>query len=131
MRDRDDAARSILRVALGDLQLAESRSAEAFTDQQAEGVIRKLIKSNTETIEFTRDEAVAERLRHENQVLESLLPRTLSVEQIIAALEPVEAQIRGAGNDGQATGAAMKHLKSTDANVVGSDVAQAVRQMRG
>ena len=39
--------------------------------------------------------------------------------------------IRAAGNPGQATGAAMKHLKPQGLEVEGKDVAAAVAQIRG
>jgi hypothetical protein len=39
--------------------------------------------------------------------------------------------VKAAGNDGQATGVAMKHLKSLGAEVNGKDVSAAVRQLRG
>lgn len=131
MRDRNGVAKSILRVALGDLQAAESRQHEPLNDAQAEAVVRKLIKSNQETIELTKDAAAADRLREEVAVLEALLPRTLSVDQIVAALEPAAERIKSAANDGQATGAAMKHLKQAGADVTGRDVAEAVRRVRG
>lgn len=131
MREKDDLTRNILKVALGDLQAAESRQSTPLTPDQAAGVVRKIIKGNEETIGLTKDAATIERLRKENAILESLLPQSLSVEEIVAALAPVEAQVRGAGNDGQATGVAMKHLKSTGATVTGADVATAVKRLRG
>jgi uncharacterized protein len=48
----------------------------------------------------------------------------------VAALAPVADAIRAAGNDGQATGVAMKQLKSTGATVDGKTVAAAVKQLR-
>jgi len=38
--------------------------------------------------------------------------------------------VLAAKNDGQATGVAMKHLKSSGASVTGQDVAQAVKALR-
>ena len=63
-------------------------------------------------------------------VLESFLPKTLSVDEIVAALAAVADPIKAAGNDGQATGVAMKHLKSTSALVNGKDVSEAVKKIR-
>jgi hypothetical protein len=42
----------------------------------------------------------------------------------------VAGAIKAAGNDGQATGVAMKHLKSAGASVDGKTVAEAVKQIR-
>jgi uncharacterized protein YqeY len=130
MRERDELTKSILRVVLGDLQATESRQNGRLTQEQGAQVVRKLIKSNEETIGLTADAATKQRLEAENRVLAALLPQTLSVDDIIEALDPVVPQIRAAGNDGQATGVAMKHLKSAGAVVEGKDVAAAVKQLR-
>jgi hypothetical protein len=53
------------------------------------------------------------------------------VPEIVAALAQVSEAVKAATNDGQATGVAMKHLKSLGADVNGKDVSAAVRQMRG
>ena len=63
-------------------------------------------------------------------MLEELLPKTLDADGIVALLEPVRDAIRAAANDGQATGVAMKHLKTTGAAVQGKDVGDAVRRIR-
>ncbi len=89
------------------------------------------MKSNRETLESATDPEQKSTLQQEIAILESLLPKTLSPEQIAEELAPVVEQIRAAGNDGQATGVAMKHLKASGALVDGKDVAAAVRQLRG
>ncbi len=130
MRAGDTLRRDVLRVALGELQLEEGRQGRPLPDDEAQRIVRKLIKSNQETMEASGPGERADRLRAEIEALESLLPQALSVEQIVAALEPVADQVRAAGNDGQATGVAMKHLKSSGAAVEGRDVAEAVKRMR-
>ena len=47
------------------------------------------------------------------------------------ALAPVVDALKAAGNDGQATGVAMKHLKSVGAVVTGKEVTAAVKKLRG
>lgn len=131
MRDRDEATKSILKVLLGDLQAAESRQSTPLTQEQGAGVVRKILKSNEETITLTKDEATKSRLEQENRVLAGLLPKTLTADQIVAALGPVADAVKAAGNDGQATGVAMKHLKAQGAAVEGKEVAAAVKQIRG
>ncbi|MDP6152217.1 MAG: GatB/YqeY domain-containing protein [Phycisphaeraceae bacterium] len=130
MRDKDTLTRDVLRVALGDIQTAESRGGDAMTDEKAQGFVRKLVKSNQETIDLAKDPAVTDQLTREIEVLESLLPQTMSPDQIEAALAPVHNAIAAADNDGQAMGVAMKSLKSTGAVVEGRDVNAVVHRMR-
>ncbi len=131
MRAGQKVEKGILRVALGEIQTIEARSGEDASDAEGEKILRKLIKSIGESRDAAADEAQKATLAEEIAVLERFLPKTLSVEEIIAALAPLADAILGAGNDGQATGMAMKHLKSTDAVIEGGDVSVAVRQMRG
>jgi hypothetical protein len=129
LRAGNTVEKEILRVALGEIQTAEARG-PATTDESAAAVVRKLIKSNEETLLATTDEAGKQRLVEENVVLASLLPKSMGVPEIVAALAPVRDAIKAAGNDGQATGVAMKHLKASGATVNGKDVTEAVKQMR-
>ncbi len=123
--------KEILRVALGEIQTEQSRSGEAMADAAVEKILRKLVKSNGETMAMTEDAPQKATLAEEITVLESLLPQTLDQGQVIAALAPVADDIKGAAADGPATGIAMKHLKSEGAAVDGKTVAQAVQKMRG
>lgn len=132
MKSGDTVARDILRLALGEIQTAEARKAASLSDEEAGAAVRKLIKSNEETLSLSEDNAErAATLKKEIQVLTALLPKQLSVEEIVKALEPVKDAIVAAKADGQATGVAMKHLKSTGANVSGNDVGAAVKKLRG
>ena len=47
-----------------------------------------------------------------------------------ASFNAIAADLKGAKNDGQATGLAMKHLRQQGLAVLGEDVAAAVRQLR-
>ncbi|MEZ6192448.1 MAG: GatB/YqeY domain-containing protein [Phycisphaerales bacterium] len=131
MRDKDTQKRDLLKVVLGELQTAATRTGDNLDDEQAQKIIRKIVKSTQEMIELGKRPEAIEQAKAELVILESLLPKTLSVDEIIAALGPVADNIRAAGNDGQATGVAMKHLKSAGAVVEGKDVGVAVKQMRG
>ncbi|MEO0586810.1 MAG: GatB/YqeY domain-containing protein [Planctomycetota bacterium] len=125
--------RDLLKVALGDLQTAQARSADPLTEAQAQAVIRKMVKSGHETLEALQtrgDEAAIAKTQAELALLEALLPQTLSVDDIVAKLSEVADAVQAAPNDGAATGVAMKHLKGSGAAVDGKDVAQAVRQLR-
>jgi hypothetical protein len=70
-------------------------------------------------------------LEREIALLSALLPATMTLEAILAALVPVKDAVIAAKSEGQATGVAMKHLKSTGANASGTDVAAAIKQLRG
>ena len=130
MRAKRDVERDILRTALGEIQSAEARAGKALSDDEAGKILKKLIKSNQETIDVSPDPNTKTRLTEENRILDALLPKTLSIPEIVAMLQSVAADIKAAKSDGQATGVAMKKLKSEGATVDGKDVAEAVKQIR-
>lgn len=129
VKDKDATARDVLRLALGEIQMAEVRGGRAPTDDEATAIVKKLVKSNEETLALTSDDR-ADTLRREIAVLSSLLPKSLSVEQIVEALSSQAEALRAAKNDGAATGMAMKHLKTTGAVFDGKDVGEAVKKLR-
>ena len=130
MKSGDAVARDILRLALSEIQTAEARKNAPVSEDDAIGAVRKLIKSNEETLNLTTDAERGAILKQEIVVLAALLPKQLSVDDIVAALAAQRDAIKAAGNDGQATGIAMKHLKSTGASVSGNDVGAAVKKIR-
>ncbi len=131
VKQGDTVIRDVLRLALGEIQMAETRKNEAGTEEEAAAALRKLIKSNEETLAALPegDERIA-LLRREIEVLTSLAPAQLTVPQIIEALSGQLDAIKAAAADGQATGLAMKHLKAAGADVKGTDVGLAVKQIR-
>ena len=122
--------KGILRLVLSEVQAGEARSGEDFSDEQVVKIVRKLLKSNEESLAAAQDEASKATLAQEIEILKGLVPQTLDEAQIIEALASVLDGIKAAGSDGQATGVAMKHLKSSGAAVEGKDVAAAVRAIR-
>jgi uncharacterized protein YqeY len=131
MKAGNDVEKEILKVAIGEITTEAARPERKGDDAEAQAVLKKLVKSNEETLAVSQDEPQKQALRTEIQVLLSFLPKTLGVPEIIAALAPVSEAVKAATNDGQATGVAMKHLKSLGAEVNGKDVSAAVRQIRG
>ncbi len=129
MKAKRTLEKEILKVALGEMQTAEARG-DTVDDAAAEKIIRKLVKSNDETLQNTSDPDAKKTLEQESEILRTLLPKSLTADEIVAALEPVSDAIKAASGDGQATGVAMKHLKSTGAVVDGKTVAQAVKKLR-
>lgn len=129
MKDRDEVVKDVLRVALGEIQTIEHRKNAPMPDEEAVAVVRKLVKSNEETLALSDPERAA-LLRRENEILSALLPKTMDLDAIVAALESQREAIRAAKSDGQATGVAMKHLKSTGAAFEGSLATEAVKKIR-
>jgi hypothetical protein len=130
MKAKRDLERDVLRVALGEIQIAEARKGEALTDDEAQKIVKKLIKSNGETIEATSSAETKQKLGEENRILDALLPKTLGSNEVAALLEPIAGELRSAKSDGQATGLAMKKLKTDGVAADGKIVADAVKQIR-
>jgi uncharacterized protein YqeY len=122
--------KEILRVAVGEITTDAAREGRKGDDEEAQAILRKLMKSNDESIAASEDSAKKATLEEENRILSEFLPKSLDVDAIVAALAPVADAVKAAGNEGQATGVAMKHLKSSGAVVQGKDVAQAVKRLR-
>jgi uncharacterized protein YqeY len=127
--------KNLLSVILGDIATAEARSGKEIPDAEVEKLLRKLVESNTETLNQLRshhrdDDPQVAVLEREVAFLKTLLPETLDAAAIVQALEPVRADIIAAKNAGQATGVAMKHLKTQGLKALGQDVAAAVQTIR-
>lgn len=130
MKSGNTLERGILKVVLGDLQSNETRKGAALTVEECELTVRKIIKGVSETIAVTADPAAKATLEAEKAIMESLLPKAASADEVRAALAPVADAVRAAGNDGQATGVAMKHLKTTSLVVAGPVVSEVVKSLR-
>jgi uncharacterized protein len=129
----DHEVKNLLSVILGDISTAEARTGKEASDSDVEKLLRKLVESNTETIAQLTSHHRADApqiavLEREIGVLKAILPATLDADAIGVALEAVRADIMNAKNDGQATGVAMKHLKSLSLSVQGQDVSAAVKR---
>ena len=122
--------KEILRVAVGEISTEAARPGRQGNDEEALAILRKLLKSNEETLASTTDEEKRAVLAQEMEILATYLPKSLSVDEIVQALASVSAQIKAAGNDGQATGIAMKQLKSAALVVNGKDVGLAIKELR-
>ena len=122
--------KEILRVAVGEITTDAAREGRKGDDDEARALIRKLIKSNDETLATISDAEKKSVLEEENRILSAFLPRALDVDAIALTLAAVADAVRSAASEGQATGIAMKHLKSLGASVNGKDVAVAVKRIR-
>ena len=132
---KDDLSRDLLRVIMGEVSTRRARTGQEPGDEEVHGIIRKLIAGNAETRQEleqrgqTQHDAY-ERLGRENVYLERLLPKALDRAAVKKELEPIAAELKGAKNDGQATGLAIKHLKQKGLSVPGEEVAAAVKELR-
>lgn len=131
MKAGSTVEKEILRVAMGEITTEAARPDRKGDDDETRAILRKLVKSNEETLGATQDPAQQATLRAEIEVLKTFLPKALGMDEIVAALAPVADELKAAPNDGQATGVAMKHLKALGESVNGKDVSAAVRQLRG
>ncbi|MFO0728348.1 MAG: GatB/YqeY domain-containing protein [Myxococcota bacterium] len=131
MREKRVLERDILRLALAEIQAQGDRTGKEVSEDEAAKIVKKLIKSNEETIGHTSIAETKAKLTEENQILASLLPQAWDVAKIMSALAAVEAEIKGAKAEGPATGIAMKTLKAQGAPVEAKDVAEAVKKIRG
>ncbi len=131
MKEGRIVEKEILRVAVGDITTQAARETGTGSDAEAQQILRKLVKSDQESLAACTDPVQRAALELEITTLLALLPQSLSVEEIVTALSDVADAIRAAGNVGQATGLAMKQLKAAGATVGGKDVTLAVQQLRG
>lgn len=83
---RKDATRaievSILTLLIGEIETTEKRTGKPFTDAQVVDSVKKLIKSNDESLKLRANE----KLTQENAVLSALLPKQLTEAEIRAAI---------------------------------------------
>jgi len=122
--------KEILRVAVGEITTEAAREGRRGDDDEARALVKKLMKSNEESLGSGLPADRKAVLEEENRILSAFLPKVLSVDDIVLALAAVGEAVKAAGNEGQATGVAMKHLKAAGASVNGKDVAEAVKRLR-
>jgi uncharacterized protein YqeY len=126
---------ALLRLVVGSVQQDADES-----DAAVEKIIRKLIKSNKETIDAITEQSLKDaesgtpvvsgevtKLVIENGILESFIPKTMSVDEIAEFITKEGIEITG--NEGKAMGAVMKALKGAGLTVQGTDVKLAIKKL--
>ena len=85
-KNRDELAKNVLSVVLGDIQIQQGRFAQkgAVTEEQAEKIVEKLIKSNEETMHCFPNDTSIVKLETENAILTALLPIKATEDEIRA-----------------------------------------------
>ncbi len=132
IKDKDQPRRDIMRLVIADIEADHKRKDD---DSWAESVIRKHIKTNNESLAFYNEgDHFYGTLTTQNLMLGSLLPTTLSLDEIEALFlnsngNEIE-QIQAVEKEGQAMGIAMKFLKSQDAKVASEDVKASIVKWR-
>ena len=125
--------RNFLRLIKSELQTAEARQNKSLTEEQEANILKKMLKSNEETLGLLgvrADDARYVALLEENEILKAFLPIIASIEDVKAALAPVLDQIKSAKSDGQAIGIAMKTLKEVKLVIDGNIVKEIVAELR-
>jgi uncharacterized protein YqeY len=125
------AERNLLKVVLGDVQLAAARG--RINDETCFGIVKKLIKGNEESLgHMSPDDTRRNQYLEENKVLQTLLPRYLTVEEIKNRLtqDSMIDSLKSAKSEGQAVGVAMSHLKKANLVIEGDTVKAAVQLLR-
>src|SRR4029079_17154140 len=85
VKQQDSVTRDVLRLALGEIQTAEARKNAPLSEEDAAAALRKLIKSNEETLAaLPSGDERAPVLKREIEVLASLLPAQMNPAQIVA-----------------------------------------------
>tara|TARA_B100000941_G_C28170284_1_gene381882 strand:- start:51 stop:488 length:438 start_codon:yes stop_codon:yes gene_type:complete len=130
MKNKNEVERDILKLVKGEVQTLETRQNKTLNDEQVSSIVRKLMESNEETIAGHTDSLVIEKLKQENEILDSLLPTVMTQEEILQKLDPISEDIKSVDKEGQAIGMAMKALKSAEMPVLGNDVKEVVLKMR-
>jgi uncharacterized protein len=79
MLNRDEEKKNTIKMILGEIPRLNKKIDEVVTDFEIEGIIRKLIKSETQVLELTKkDKNDSSYIK----ILESYLPQSMSEEQI-------------------------------------------------
>lgn len=119
--------RDLIRTLVGEIERAP-----AGTNPQK--VLHKIVVANYECLKLLKkDDPRAANASWENDYVNELLPKNLSVEDIGSVLsnDPVLlSSLRAAKSEGQAVGLAMKHFAKSKTSVSGEDVKLAVQKTR-
>src|SRR3954463_13187563 len=86
MKANDVVAKEILRVAVGEITTDAARAGRKGDDAESAAIVKKLIKSNEETIAAGIDAEKRSVIERENAVLAVFLPKSLGVDEIVSAL---------------------------------------------
>ncbi len=98
MKAKDKVRLGVARLVLGELKNAASRGgAHEITEEEVTAQIKRTLKQTNETLEMSEkagnNAERTENLREQVAVLESLLPKQVSGEELVALVEKVIAEV--------------------------------------
>lgn len=124
------SAKSLLKVVLGDIQ--QKAAFKEVSDQECHSMVKKMIKANTDNIELLSNsnptDARIEEFRKENVLLDSLLPRYWSEQDIRNWIQDEGIDVNAFPNEGAVMAQCMSQLKGE--LVEGSTVKRIIHEMR-
>ncbi len=134
IKNKNEIEKNIFRLIKGEISLIEARENKDLSDEKVANIIRKIIQGNEETLSYLpNDDHRRDNLVNEIKILKSLLPKTLSKDEVLNEItknQELTTSIKEAKSDGQATGLAMKFFKTSDFSVAGDVVANVVMVLR-
>jgi len=120
---KNEWKKNILRVVLGEVERNQQGN-RPVTDEQVVKIIRKIVQSNVETLNNTPEGERKQMLETENAILNELLPKQLTQDEIRAKL-----QTQSLPPGKAAMGVAMKFFKEQGEFVDGNDVKAVVESL--
>jgi len=130
MKQKDELAKDILRLALGEIQL---RCTEKSSEADKLAIIKKLISGISTSIDAIKDDSARakemERLEKESLLLEKYLPKPLTQEELRAYVLEKGFEIGPGSNEGKSKGMILKAIKADALIVKLSDVEALVAEL--
>lgn len=127
IKNKNDREKNIIRFVVSEIERVFANEINSQVK-----IVKKVMESNSEVILQLDDrDPRKEVLIWENNYLAELMPKSLGKDEIKSLLVEIMDAIATAKNSGQATGIAMKFLKSkTNKPVSGDDVSSIVQELR-
>ena len=137
MKEKRNADKEILRVAIGEIQSVESREG-SITEEKCQKILKKMINNTQQNLDQYSDkmtEDQIEQAKNEMLVLDDFVDRTLTKEEVVSYLNlssdpSAGLAIMNEPNVGKAIGLAMKYFKKIGDSVDGKVVAEVVKKMK-
>lgn len=151
---KDTVRRDLFRCVLNEAQMAAMKNGKDLTDDQVYKLMKIIVNNNNKTLHGYTDEngdfkpgidqrivnatgadleaceTQRTKLNTENDLLNALIPKTLTLDEVRAMLAPVADAIKAAAGDKPAMGVAMPIFKKGGHIVESSDVAAVVQEIR-
>ena len=97
MKAKDKTRLSIIRQVMAEVKNVEVNERRDATEEDVNGMIKRLIKQTTETLEMSvragNNQERTDTLTEQVKILESLLPEQLSGEALVALIEQTIAEV--------------------------------------